>query len=391
MDLDDLVFIDATGYHFADYPTFLAWRTAQYQAIYGSDVYLDPSSQDGQLLAVQALSDYQTAALGAAVYSSFSPSTAQGTGLSRNVKINGLSRDIATNSTVNVAIGGTFGTSITNGVVQDSLQQLWNLPASVVIPMGGTITVTATAQDVGAIQAQAGTVTGIYTPTIGWQTVTNAAEATPGAPVETDADLRIRQTISVANPSLTVLEGSDGAVGNLPGVQYVYTYENDTGAPDGNSIPAHNVSTVTFGGDSMEIAQTIALHKTPGVGTYGTTSELVYDTHGMPLEINFFIATQVVIDVQVTITPNAQYSSAYATLIQTAVANYINGLGIGADVIITELYVPAYLVGTPAGQSFSIDSILISIAPAAVGASNIAIAFNAIAQCVALTNVTIVT
>ncbi|MGC8170052.1 baseplate J/gp47 family protein, partial [Salmonella enterica] len=73
---------------------------------------------------------------------------------------------------------------------------IWNLPASVTIPPSGLITVTATCAAIGAVSAPAGTITTINTPTRGWQSVTNPADAVPGAEVESDAALRSRQKIS---------------------------------------------------------------------------------------------------------------------------------------------------------------------------------------------------
>jgi hypothetical protein len=63
----------------------------------------------------------------------FSPSTAIGAGLSSNVKINGITRRAATNSTVDLLLTGTVGTAITNGSVRDANRVVWNLPATVVI------------------------------------------------------------------------------------------------------------------------------------------------------------------------------------------------------------------------------------------------------------------
>ena len=125
MEITELVYIDDSGYHFEDYQAFLTWRQDQIKAIYGEDTYIDPDSQDGQLLAIQALADYQTAARGASIYNSFSPLTAQGLGLSRNVKINGLRRQAATFSSVELTLVGTSGTLITNGIAKDSLEQKW--------------------------------------------------------------------------------------------------------------------------------------------------------------------------------------------------------------------------------------------------------------------------
>src|SRR5690606_25087178 len=107
---------------------------------------------------------------------------------------------------------------INGGIVEDIEGQQWNLPASVLIPLSGSITVTATCQEQGAIEAPAGTVTKIKTPTFGWQSVSNPSAAVPGQPVETDAALRVRQALSVAVPSQTIFEGIVGSVANLPGV-----------------------------------------------------------------------------------------------------------------------------------------------------------------------------
>lgn len=389
MDLNDLVYIDATGYHYADYPAFLAWRTQQYMDIYGSDIYVDPDSQDGQLIAVQAKSDYDTAAQGAAKYASYSPSTAQGVSLSRNVKINGLNRGVPTNSTVDITIVGQAGTIIKNGVVQDDLNQKWDVPLTT-IPSGGTITVTATAQVVGAISAGVNSVNSIFTPTLGWQTVTNASAANAGAPVESDASLRARQAVSTANPSLTVLAGTVGAVSNLVGVTKVQPYENDTDSTDANGVPSHSFSLVVAGGDVVQIAQAILLHKTPGTGTYGTTSQLVYDSEGMPVTIKFFRPTVASIKAEVTISAKVGWSTNFIPLIQQAVADTINAGNIGATVLITKLYAPAYLLGTAAGSTFDISLLRIAKNSGSFGTTNISLTFVEQPVTVAASDVTVI-
>lgn len=388
--ITDLVFIDDSGYHFADYPTFLAWLTDQYKTIYGADVYLEADSQDGQFLAILAAAFYDTAALGASVFNSFSPSTAQGVGLSRNVKINGINRRASTHSTVDLVLVGSTGTVITNGVAEDTLNQKWNLPSPTTIPGGGTITVTATADVAGAVNAQANTVTKIFTPTLGWQTVDNPVEATLGVPVEIDAELRVRQSQSTANPSLTVFEGTVGGVENVPGVVHTRGYENPTGTTDGNGLPPHSIAIVVSGGDSLAIAQVIALHKTPGTETVGTTTELVTDSHGMPLNINFYRPTIVTIKVSITLGVTPAYTSDYADLIKQSVADTINAIGIGNEVLITKLFAPAYLFGSAAGQTYDVETLEIGKNADPLGTVNIPIAFNEIPFCDPLTDITII-
>lgn len=391
MQITDLVYIDETGYNFSDYTEFLNWLQDQYRTIYGADVYLESDSLDGQFLAILAKAFYDTASLGASIYNSFSPATAQGVGLSRNVKINGLKRQVASKSTVDLTIVGSSGTVISNGIATDSLSQKWLLPETVTIPSEGSIIVTATAENEGDVSADTGTVNQIFTPTLGWQTVTNVSAATPGAPIETDAELRVRQIASTANPSLTVLEGTIGAIANLTGVEKVRGYENDTSSTDGNGIPDHSISLVVSGGVVSDIAAQIARHKTPGTGTYGTTSQTVYDSHGMPLTIKFYRPTTVTVKAEVTIAVNTAWSSDYADLIKTAVANSINSVQIGDKVVISKLYLPAYLIGSAAGSSYTIVTLKISKSTDPLGTSDISLAFNEEAFCDASTNVTVVT
>jgi uncharacterized phage protein gp47/JayE len=388
MNVSDLVYIDSTGYHFADYPAFLAWLTAQYQAIYGADVYLAPDSQDGQLLALFAQALFDVASVGSSTYNSFSPVTAQGTGLSRNVKINGLTRKASSNSTVDITIVGQAGTVIQGGIVQDTLMQKWDVPTTT-IPGGGSIIVTAVAEVQGALAAAPNTVTTIFTPTLGWQSVTNVLAATPGAPVETDAELRVRQAVSTADPSLTVLDGTTGGISNLPGVQKVQPYENDTGTTDGNGIPAHSICMVVLGGDTTAICNEIALHKTPGCGTYGNTSETVYDAHGMPLTIAFQRPTPATIDVVITGGALNGWSSDFIPEIQQAVADYINSLPIGSVVYQSQIYRPAYLIGNPNGSTYNIATITIAKNGGGPVSTSIALDFDENPICIAASDVTV--
>lgn len=358
----DLVFIDATGYHYADYPTFQAWLIAQYQNIYGTDVYLEPDSQDGQFIAILSKALYDTASLGASVYNSFSPLTGQGTGLSRLVKINGLTRLVPSFSTVTLTIVGVAGTVISNGIASDSLQQQWLLPISVTIPGGGSIDVVATASQVGFITADIDTVTTIFTPTLGWQSVSNAAAATPGAAVETDFALRIRQSVSTSLPAQTVFDATLGAVANVTGVTKVKGYENFTGTTNAIDLPPHSICVTTVGGASQDIANAIVAQKTPGTNPVGNTGPIAcVDAAGMPLAIFYSVAVTAEIQAQIFVTPGTGWTSDYIPLIQNAVAAAINILPIGSSILYTSLFVPAYLIGTPASGTFSITDIQIGI------------------------------
>ena len=390
MAIGDLVSVNATGLRYPDYPTVLEYLKGEYRAIYGADTYLEADSQDGQWIAILALSMYETMLVASAVYNSFSPLTAQSDALTRNVKINGIARLVATRSQVDLRIVGQAGTIINNGQAEDTLSRKWLLPVSVTIPVGGEITVTASAVELGAIAAQANTINKIATPTLGWQSVNNPAPAVEGDPVETDAELRRRQSDSTMIPSLSVMEGIVGAVASLQGVQRYRGYENDSNTTDSDGIAAHTIALVVEGGDSTAIATTIANKKTAGTGTQGSTSVVVNDQYGVPNTIKFYRPTPATIGVEVSLTARANYLSTTADQIKTAVANYLSSLEIGDDIFITKLFVPANLSNLPVGETFDVTQIRIKKNAGSFGTTNISLAFNEIAECDALTNVTVI-
>lgn len=375
--------VTAEGISAPDYQTILDTLTSYFQQIYGSDAYLEPDSKDGQMVALVALAIHDANNTAISVYNCFSPATGYGAALTSNVKINGIARKGATNSTVDLLLTGTAGTTITNGTVKDTNNVIWRLPASVVIGVDGTVTVTAICSNSGAVAALAGTITTINTPTRGWTSVTNPAAAAVGAPAETDAELRIRQGQSVAIPSITPFEGVDGAIANIAGVTRHKLYENDTGKTDGNGLPPHSISAIVDGGDVTEIAKIIRGNKGQGVRTWGKTSVTVPDKYGNPHIISFSRPTDVPVYGKITLKVFAGYTSQIGVQIQQAVADYINRLMIGDQVLLSRIYSPANLGVVSGGNAryYDIQELLIGKSPEAVAAANINIAYDESASC----------
>lgn len=386
LDLDTLglsATVTAEGISAPDYQTVLATITGYFQQIYGSDAYIDPDSKDGQMVSLVALAIHDANNTAIAVYNSFSPSTAIGAGLSSNVKINGITRRAATNSTVDLLLTGTVGTAITNGSVRDANRVVWNLPATVVIGASGTVVATATCANTGAVAAVAGSVNAINTPTRGWSSVTNPLAATVGVAAETDAQLRVRQSQSVALPSLTPFEAVDGAIANIDGVTRHKLYENDTDNPDANGLPPHSIAAIVEGGDATVIANSIRGVKGQGVTPYGSTVIVVPDKYGNPHPVGFSRPVDVPIYVKITITPLTGYTSQVGDEIKAAVAAYINSLAIGASVLLSRIYSPASLGVVSGGNAryYDITELLIGTSADSVAAANVFIAFDQSASC----------
>lgn len=374
MSLPALVTISSTGISGLTYAEVLAALTTEYQSIFGSDVYLGNDSQDGQFIAItsQAISDAISATI--AAYNAFSPSTAQGAGLSSNVKINGLARLAAAASTALVTISGASGTVITNGQVGDANGYTWNLPATVAIPGSSSIVVTATCTTLGAIAAAASSITKILTPVLGWQGVTNAASATLGTNVETDAALRVRQAASVALPSQTVFDGVLGAVEAVAGVTRAMGYENNTNATNGNGVPAHNLAFIVEGGAQADIVNAIGSKIAPGVPSYGTTSATYTSPSGSSKSVSYSVATETTISVALTVKQLAGWSSEIETAIQNAIIAYITALPIGGVVSYLGLMEPALAALAQYPGAYRVNAMTVNS-----GTADIALAWNAAA------------
>ena len=187
--------------------------------IYGQDLYLENDSQDYQMISAFALKIYDTYQAIELDYNNRSTKTAIGTALDALVKNNGITRKKASYSTVQLTITGDPGTGIINGLVKDTTGNTWALNEYyLIIPPSGSIQVDATCTKLGDITSNINTITQIVNPTKGWISVTNTTVPAMGQPIETDEQLRKRQSISVANPSQTVIESTEGAIAAIEGV-----------------------------------------------------------------------------------------------------------------------------------------------------------------------------
>lgn len=394
--------ITAAGISAPQYSDILASLQTSAQLIFGQDIDLDPDTADGQLVAVLALAQKIVNDSIIASYNAYSPATAIGAGLSSTVKINNLARLPSSPSSADLTLIGQAGTIISSGIVFDQNLNQWALPATVTIPYGGVAIATAVCQIPGAITAPpdtigfgtAGTLDQALNPQVGWQSASNAQAAAPGAPVETDAQLRIRQSLSTNAAAKTTRAAIEAAIRAVPGVSEVTVFENAQDAPDGNGVPGHTLAAVVEGGDATAIATAIA-QKSPGCGTFGTTSIVVLDSEGVPDAINFFVLSQVQIYVAVNIQPLPGYLSTTGNMVTAAIATAINNLGPGDAVYLDRLMAPADLAGTAAVSSsglsqvaldtlsatYVVRSLQIGINPTALAPADILIPFYQAAVC----------
>jgi hypothetical protein len=329
-----------------------------FQTIYGQNVYLGNDSADYQQNAVLALAASDFCAALQLAYNQQSPATAVGAGLSTVVAINGLQRKAASYSACTVTLTGTPGAVITDGGIQNAATgDLWNLPASVTIGGGGTVSVVAQAAVAGAVNALANQLTVITTPTSGWTSVTNGSNVPSiGTAAETDAQLRARQALSTELPSSDLLDGTISAIAAVPGVLRYIVLENFTNATDGFGNPAHSISAVVQGGTALAVATAIYNNRGIGVLTNGSTGGTLVSVpitdplSGITIDINFATPALVTIYVSMSVHIITGSSGVTGPLIQAAVAAYLNSLQLGGVISFGELVAAANSVN-PVGAA----------------------------------------
>ena len=384
--------VGPAGLTIPSYQDILDDNIAQFLSIFGANQYVGNDSAIYQLLSILSLKQSDTCEALQYVYNNTSPLTAIGAGLDRIVKINGIARLPYTYSTAALTLIGTPGTVINNGEAEDVNGNLWRLPTSVTITGSGFAIVTGTCTTAGNVTAEPDTITIIATPVGGWTSVTNAGAAVPGTPVETDSQLRARQAISVAAPSLTRLAGTIADLLALAGVTRINVLENPTGGIDGYGNPPHSLTCVVDG-TATNLAVATVIYNNRGIGclTNGdvsgspiseTVNQVVNDPNtGYPMTINFLTPVYVPVYVLVDVHLLAGGTSASLTAIHDAIVNYLNALQIGELVTLSALYAVAMSV-TPNLDTpqFSIRLLEMGTNPSALGTSDLTMLFYQVSQ-----------
>jgi uncharacterized phage protein gp47/JayE len=251
------------------------------QAIYGTDINVDPSSPDGQLINIVAQAAIDNLELLNLVYSSFSIDSAIGTGLDQRVAINGISRHAGTYTLVDIDVTVDRALSLPGldadidnpdgegFTVSDDTGNQFILAATQTPAGAGTHTYSFRSKVIGAVQVTTNTITTQVTVTLGVVTVNNASVAsTLGEDEETDAALKLRRARSFHLASTGPIDAMEAALLKVENVTDVFVAENDTSGSAGG-IDAHSIWAIVEGGSDADIGAVIRAKKMPGCGQTG--------------------------------------------------------------------------------------------------------------------------
>jgi uncharacterized phage protein gp47/JayE len=289
-------YVDESGLHTQSLVDIVTELETGFKAIYGADINVAANSPDGQMINLFAQAKIDMLDLITDIYGSFSPTNARGAVLDQRCAINGVTRQGATYTVVNISIvvdRDVYLTGVNDGspfTISDGAGNKFVLIDSVLVSIYDTPgTVHAfRAYDKGAVSVTIATLTTIDTITLGVLSVNNATSpTTQGVDEELDAALRLRRAVSVSLPSSGFLEGLQGALAAIDGVTQAKVYENNTGTTDGDGIPGHTIWCIVEGGDDDEIANVIYVKRNAGCGMKGSEVVAIPQVNGFSLPVMF--------------------------------------------------------------------------------------------------------
>ena len=303
-----------------------AIKAALYSEL-GAQLNLLPTGVLGQI--VNIVADREDALWQAALdlYNGLDPDTASGVLLRYLLTLQGLTILSATKSTVTLTVNLDATTTLPIGrLVSTAAGVQFITTESVTSTTAGNYTVAAESVETGPIAASAGSLTNIDTPVAGWNSVTNAADATPGTNAETDAEARARRVTQLAAPGSTTPDAIRSTLDGQTSIAITKLLENDGDVTDGNGLPPHSWEAIvdetgTLSDDA--IAQIIHDEcKAAGIQTYGSDSGSATDSEGNIKTINFTRVTPINAYVEVDYTTDSDYPSDGDAQVKDAIAAY---------------------------------------------------------------------
>ena len=330
------------------------------------DYDFDADTFLGPITAVMADRLGVLAEAGQATFDGFDIANATGLQLDNLAVLVAITRNAATFSTSTVTLSGTAGTIITEGKLVEGGgtdgRARWATTANATIGGGGTVDVIVQAVDDGPVIAAPGVIDAIVTPVAGWDSVTNAADASPGTARESDADLRARRQASLQITGAANINAIRAAVFAIVGVQAAVVIENDQRVPavvQGVSMPANSYRAVVFPDTITTAVQesvAAAIYDRGPAGIRSDGSDVVANVTGVDgftRVIRFDFADEITVNVQTTVTVASGFTVGDVTSdVQQAVVDYFLSLGVGDAVRELALAARVSVVEGVVGASF---------------------------------------
>lgn len=344
------------AYGFTD-SGLVAPRTADFLTLF-ADAYESESglSHDweaddalGHIRAVTATLANECGEILQAIHDSFDRNNAQGAQQDALGLLVGVPRKSSTYSQATLTFTGTTGTIIPTGTLiqggGSDDKAYWTLTEDVTLASGtgeGVVQCTV----VGAVQAAIGEIDKIINAVDGWTAVTNAAAASPGIDLESEAAYKSRQEQRLQQGGIPGARLRTNLLA-IDAVTAAVVVDNDTDAAvttSGIALDAKSTAVIIHPNSLTTaqkelVAREIYEYTSGGTKTMGTDEvAVIANPGGSSKTIRWDYATALTVDVIATITLESGYALAdVETAGETAISTYMAALTVGDPVRILQL------------------------------------------------------
>lgn len=356
----DLWGVTEKGFYRPTVDDILNARNTLAKEIFGEDFDTDELTPEGMFFRIDATAESKLCEMVEGVYYSIFPHTATGVSLDRVCEFVNLTRDSAGYAQHILRIYGTQGYIVEAGT-------LFKNPDGIEFyaTANATIDQIATGQDetetyytnVTVKCTQSGTVGNVndINSTVELNTNISSVECFDieayGTVAETDPELRSKFETVIQGLGTNTAKAIIANVLRVAGVNNVIIIDNnkdtDVVISDDLTITAGTYAVIVHSdstANEAEIAQAIFEKQPLGIPQSGTVETTVTDNSNTSHNVKFTYVATKTIDVAVTCSIDSTFTTNGIQDIKDNITAYINGLGIGQEVVYTRLYDYIYSV-----------------------------------------------
>lgn len=334
--------VNENGYVRPTYDELLEDRVNLAKELFGEDIDTSDASPLGKFirLAVKDLAEAYEAQ--EQIYYSRFPNTATGQSLDRLMPFAGVTRSPATRAVHEITFNGTEGAVIETGflVSTDTGVELYLLNDVTLDSSGSGVGLVECTEDGTVGNVTLGSITQIVNPNTAVSSIDHTNIEELGVEEETDSSLRKRFAEAIAGTGSATLDAIKGAVLRVSGVRSCVVNENDTDTTDSKGVPPHSFEVLVHAPESLnqQVAEAIFSRKPIGIKSHGDISVEVLDASGEAQTVKFSRVADLSVYVKMTVVKDNSFETEGVNQIKTALSEYIGGLEVGGDVVLSHIY-----------------------------------------------------
>ncbi len=335
--------LNELGYKRKTYDEIIEGKIKRAKELFGEDIETDETTALGKFIRINAYDQAMAEEEAEAIYYARFPNTATGVSLDRLCVFVGIIRNSAEHSQYKIKVKGTAGAVIPFGflVGTESEIDFYNT-SETEIESDGNCIITVQCVTAGTIgNVNASEINIIKNPSADIDEIRGISLLKSGSDIE--SDYALRQRFNEAKEGLGACNENAlrTALLRVETVTSVSVIVNDSDTEDSDHRPPHSFECYVAGGENhhFEIAHAIYEKKPLGIKTYGTQSYTITDNGGFSHTINFSHCAYISIDVNIKIKINSDFNEVSGKEeISKNIADHINSLGVGNNVILSSLY-----------------------------------------------------